>query len=152
VVIPGEGGQGNRFSGRRPDPWKAGAPGVHFAVSIHSLKFQFRFADNPYMVKPAKGSWYVKKKGEAVGVIAEDSSVVAVLPRKNAGEDTRIKEAYLLAAAPQLFEACTKITSILESSLIVTPEGIKINCTDVKKSLSDAILRARGCRKSPQEP
>jgi hypothetical protein len=75
-----------------------------------------------------------------------------VLPGKKTGDDSRIPEAYLIAAAPQLFEACTKITSILESSLIVTPEGIKINCTDIKKSLSDAILRARGCRKSPQEP
>jgi len=50
------------------------------------------------------------------------------------------------------FDACSKINSILESSLIVTPEGIKINCTDIKKSLSDALLRAMGYRKSPEEP
>jgi hypothetical protein len=117
-----------------------------------SLKFYFRFADNPYMQTPSNVSWRVKKKGEAVGVIAENSSVVAVLPRKKAGEDTRIKEAYLLAAAPLLFDACSKINSVLESSLIVTPEGIKINCTDIKKSLSDALLRAMGYRKRPEEP
>lgn len=104
------------------------------------------------MEKRAKGSWRVKKKGEAVGVIEANSSVVAVLPRKKAGEDTRVKEAYLLAAAPLLFDACSKINSILESSLIVTPEGIKINCTDIKKSLSEALLRAMGYRKSPEEP
>jgi hypothetical protein len=104
------------------------------------------------MGKRANGSWYVKKNGEAVGVITANSSVVAVLPRKEAGEDTRIKEAYLLAAAPQLFEVCTKINSILENNLIVTPEGFKINCSDIRKSLNDAIMRARGYRKSPEEP
>ena len=111
-----------------------------------------RFTDIPYMQKPPNGSWVVKKKGEAVGVIAENSSVVAVFPKKKAGEDTRVKEAYLLAAAPLLFDVCSKINSVLEGSLIVTPEGIKINCTDIKKSLSDALLRAMGYRKSPEEP
>ena len=123
-----------------------------FVAAELSLKLYFRFADNPYMQSPSNGSWRVKKKGEAVGIIAENSSVVAVLPRKKAGEDTRVKEAYLLAAAPLLFDACSKINSVLESSLIVTPEGIKINCTDIKKSLSDALLRALGYRKRPEEP
>lgn len=104
------------------------------------------------MEKLTKGSWRVKKKGEAVGVMGLDSSVVAVLPRRKAGEDTRVKEAYLIAAAPQLLEACCKINSILEDSLIVTPEGYKMNCSDIKKSLVDAIMRARGYRKSPEEP
>jgi hypothetical protein len=104
------------------------------------------------MEKRTNSSWRVKKKGEAVGVIGEDSSIVAVLPRKKVGEDARVKEAYLLAAAPQLFEACCKIYSILEDSLIVTPEGYKINCSDIKKALVDAIMRARGYRKSPEEP
>ena len=97
-------------------------------------------------------SWCVKKKGGAVGIIGEDSSIVAVLPRKKVGKDARVKEAYLLAAAPQLFEACCKIYSLLEDSLIVTPEGYKINCSDIKKALVDAIMRARGYRKSPEEP
>jgi hypothetical protein len=104
------------------------------------------------MQKPPKGSWVVKKKGEAVGVIAENSYVVAVFPKKKAGEDTRVKEAYLLAAAPLLFDVCSRINSVLEGSLIVTPEGIKINCTDIKQSLSDALLRAMGYRKNPEEP
>jgi len=104
------------------------------------------------MQKHPNTSWHVKKKGEAVGVMGADSSVVAVFPRKKAGEDTRVKEAYLLAAAPELFEVCCKINSILEDSLIVTPEGYKINCSDIKKALADAIMRAKGYRKSPQEP
>ncbi len=96
--------------------------------------------------------WYVNLNDEAFGLIGDDSSVIAVLPRKKDGEDTRIKEAYLLAAAPQLFEVCRKISSILENSLIVTPEGFKIDCSDVRQSLSEAILRAMGCRKRPDEP
>jgi hypothetical protein len=104
------------------------------------------------MEKRVPGPWYVKKNGEAVGVMGADSSVVAVLPGKKAGDDSRITEAYLIAAAPQLFEVCNKIKSILETSLVVTPEGFKINCSDIKKSLLDAILRARGYRKTPDEP
>jgi hypothetical protein len=104
------------------------------------------------MEKSAIGSLYVKKKNESIGVFGADSSVVAVLPKKKNGDDTRIAEAYLFAAAPQLFEVCRKIHSILENSLIVTPEGFKINCSDIKISLRDAILRAKGYRKSPDEP
>jgi hypothetical protein len=104
------------------------------------------------MEKSAIGSLYVKKKNESIGVFGADSSVVAVLPKKKNGDDTRIAEAYLFAAAPQLFEVCRTIHSILENSLIVTPEGFKINCSDIKISLRDAILRAKGYRKSPDEP
>jgi len=104
------------------------------------------------MKKRPNTSWRVKKKGEAVGVMGLNSSVIAVLPRKKSDEDTRVKEAYLIAAAPELFEVCCKINSILENSLIVTPEGYKINCSDIKKALVDAIMRAKGYRKSPQEP
>jgi hypothetical protein len=104
------------------------------------------------MEKKESVSWLVKKKDEVVAVIGDDASVVAVFPRKKNGDDTRIKEAYLFAAAPQLFDACRTIQSILENSLIVTPEGYKINCSDIKKSLLDAILRAKGYRKSPNEP
>jgi hypothetical protein len=77
------------------------------------------------------------------------------LSRKKANKvdaDTCIKEAYLIAAAPQLLEVCSKISSLLENSLIVTPEGFKIDCSDVRRSLFDAIMRAKGYRKAPQEP
>jgi len=131
-------------------------PNSSFSIPHHrvnlALKFGSRIADNPYMEKSANGSWYVKKKDEAIGIVGADSSVVAVLPKKKTGEDTRIAEAYLFAAAPQLFDVCRIIHSILENSLIVTPEGFKINCSDLKVSLSDAILRAKGYRKSPDEP
>ena len=100
----------------------------------------------------APSPWVVEKNGDAVRVMRANLSVVAMLPGPNNGGDSWIKEAYLIAAAPQLFEVCCKINSILENSFIVTPEGFKINCSDVKKSLSDAILRAVGCRKTQDEP
>jgi hypothetical protein len=104
------------------------------------------------MEKSATGSWHVKKIDDGIGIFGADSSVVAMLPKRMAGDDARIAEAYLLAAAPQLFEVCRIINSILENSLIVTPEGFKINFSDVKKSLLDAIMRAKGYHKSPDEP
>lgn len=104
------------------------------------------------MDKYAPGPWHVMKNRAGLSVMGADSSVVAVLPEREKGDGLRIREAYLLATAPELFEVCCKINSILENSFIVTPEGFKINCTDIKKSLIDAILRAVGCRKSQNEP
>ena len=104
------------------------------------------------MKNNANGSWHVKKNDETIGIFGADSSLVAVLPRKKTGVDTRIAEAYLLVAAPQLFEVCSKIHSILENNLVVTAEGWKINCSDLKLSLRDAIMRAKGYHKSPDEP
>lgn len=104
------------------------------------------------MEKHAPGPWHIVKNGASLSVMGADASVVAVLPQRENGDGLWIREAYLLAAAPELFEVCCKINSILENSLIVTPEGFKINCTDIKKSLIDAMLRAIGCRKSQDEP
>lgn len=124
---------------------------THYRVNL-ALKFSSQFADKPHMEKNTNGSLYVKKRDDTVGIFGTDSSVVAVLPKKQNGNDTRIAEAYLFAAAPQLFEVCRTMHSILENSLVVTPEGFKINCSDLRISLRDAILRAKGCRKSPDEP
>lgn len=87
-----------------------------------------------------------------VSILGADSSVIAVLPEGGNGVGLNITEAYLLAVAPQLFDVWTKINSILENSYIVTPEGFKINFYEIQKSLSEALLRARGCRKNPEEP
>lgn len=98
------------------------------------------------------GHWRVKKIGQTVGVLDGDSSVIALLPDRNNGLDSRVKEAYLMAAAPQLFELCWNLKSILENNLIVTKEGFQIDCSEIKKALLDTTLRAIGCRKAPEEP
>jgi hypothetical protein len=98
-------------------------------------------------------SWQLKKIiGEVVGVIAPDSTVVAVLPEGQNGDGAKTREAYMIAATPQLFEVCSQLNTILENNLVVTPKGIHIDCADVKKSLHAAIMRAKGCQKSPDEP
>ena len=72
--------------------------------------------------------------------------------RKKTAYHSQVKEAYLIAASPQLFEACCKIKAILENNLIVTQEGFQINSSEIKEILLDATLRASGCRKAPEEP
>jgi hypothetical protein len=104
------------------------------------------------MEKNSNGNWHVSKKGETITVLGPNSAVVAELPKGNSDDELRITIAYLIVAAPKLFEMCCKIKSIFENNLIVTREGFKINCSDIEKSLLDAILRARGCAKSPDEP
>jgi len=104
------------------------------------------------MENPASSSWYVKSLiGKVFNIIGPDSAVVAVVPGTN-GNGSRIKDAYLIAAAPQLFAACYKIREILENSLIVTREGFQIDCSEIRGLLLDATLRAIGCRKAPEEP
>jgi hypothetical protein len=104
------------------------------------------------MKKSASSPWRVKKNGEAIHILDKDSSVVAVLPKNNGSVKALIPEAYVIAAAPQLLEICTRLKSILENNLIVTAEGFKIDCSEIREGLLGAILRAKGCRKTPEEP
>jgi hypothetical protein len=118
-------------------------------------KVFFLQADNSGMRKQSNGSWYVTRRGKAISVVGSDSSLVAVLPqRKNDSDspDAMVKEAYLIAASPQLFDVCCKIKDMLENNLIVTQEGFQIDCSEIRKILLDATLRASGCRKAPEEP
>jgi hypothetical protein len=110
-------------------------------------------ADNECMEWYENGSWYVKKLiGQVFNIIGSDSSVVAVVPEGTNGNSSRLKDAYLIAAAPQLFTACCKVREILENSLIVTREGFQIDSSEIRGILLDATLRASGCRKAPEEP
>jgi hypothetical protein len=104
------------------------------------------------MGKSDNGSWCVTKKGRSIQVLGPDSSVVAVLPEKDNGDPSQVREAYLIAASPQLFDACCKLKTILENNLIVTQEGFLINSSEIRQFLLDATLRASGCRKAPEEP
>jgi hypothetical protein len=104
------------------------------------------------MKKPSSSPWRVKKNGEAIHILDKDSSVVAVLPTHNGRLNASIPEAYAIAAAPQLLEICTRLKLILENNLIVTAEGFKIDCSEIREGLLGAILRARGFRKSTDEP
>jgi hypothetical protein len=104
------------------------------------------------MKKSPSNPWYVKKNGEVINILNKDSSVVAVLPKNNGSAKALIPEAYVIAAAPQMLEVCTRLKSVLDNNLIVTSEGFRINCSEIREELLSAILRAKGCRKSPEEP
>jgi hypothetical protein len=97
------------------------------------------------------GTWQVKKNGAGISILGPGSSVVAELPKDN-GSDDSVRKAYVIAAAPLLLDVCAQLRSVLENNQIVTSDGFKINCSEVRTHLLEAILRATGCRKSPEEP
>ena len=96
------------------------------------------------MKETTPGPWSVKNKHGAIGVFSGETPLAMVMPQGGQARDTQEANAYLLAAAPQLFEVCQKLQVLLENSLIVTPEGIKINDSDLRQSLREALLRAGG--------
>jgi hypothetical protein len=91
------------------------------------------------------GPWRIKVKSEAIGILGNDLSLVAVVRRRNA-------DAYLIAAAPLLLDACKLVMDALENNFIVTAEGFKINDAYIRESLLDAIMRAEGYRKEQGQP
>jgi hypothetical protein len=105
-----------------------------------------------YMKLRSPGPWSVKKNGEGIGVIGQDSSMIALLPSKSTAMDCMVSDAYLIAAAPQLLEVCKAVNAVLENNLIVTANGFKINDAQIRESLLDVILRAEGYRKNPDQP
>jgi hypothetical protein len=95
------------------------------------------------MNKHANGFWHVEKIIDGVvGVMAADSTIMAVVPSGKNEHVAQMAVAHLFAATPQLLEVCCRISSLLENNFIVTPEGLKIDCTDLKKSLLDGLSRA----------
>ncbi len=97
------------------------------------------------------GSWRVTQKGASVAILRPDASIVAELP-VGGSPQTKIAEAYAIAAAPELLDMCNRVKSMLENNLLVTAEGFKIDCSELRENLLSTILRARGCRRSQGEP
>jgi hypothetical protein len=126
--------------------------GVYLQKGNKRLRSQLILSDKPTMRNNSLGTWHVKKHGGTFSILRQDSSVVAVLPQNTGSADPRFQEVYVIAAAPQLLEACTQLKSILENNLIVTSDGFRINCSEARETLLGAILRATGCRRSSGEP
>lgn len=97
------------------------------------------------------GSWRVTQRGASVAILRPDASVVAELP-VGGSPQSKIADAYAIAAAPELLDLCTRVKTVLENNLLVTAEGFKIDCSELRENLLSTILRARGCRRRPDEP
>jgi hypothetical protein len=104
------------------------------------------------MQKRPFSSWRVNKNGAAIRILGEGSSIVAVLPRNNGTVSSLIPGAYVIAAAPQIFDVCSRLKPVLGNNLIVTSEGFKIDCSGIREEPPGAVSRAKGCRKAPDEP
>jgi len=113
------------------------------------VKFSVPAADNPCMKPRTPSPWAVMKNGDEIDIVGRDSSRVAQLPASDADRRLRVADAYLIAAAPLLLEACKNLNAVLENNLVVTAEGYKINDAHLRESLLDAILRAEGYRRNP---
>ena len=102
------------------------------------------------MKETTPGPWRVRKKHGAIGVFSGETPLAMVMPQGGQARDTQEANADLLAAAPHLYKVCQKLQALLENSLIVTPEGIRINDSDLRQSLLEALLRAGGIRRDEE--
>jgi hypothetical protein len=82
----------------------------------------------------------------ADGRYSVEADGLAVARIEPAGGDVEPGNAHLVAAAPILLAACKQAKDLLDNSLLVTPEGFRIDDQDLRKALLDAILRAEGYR------
>jgi hypothetical protein len=98
------------------------------------------------------GLWHVREMNGAVGVFSGETPVALALSQGGQALDTQRANADLMAAAPLLLEVCNRLHKMLENSFIVTPEGFKINDSELRELLLDAILRAKGYRTNSPAP
>lgn len=82
----------------------------------------------------------------ADGRYSVEADGLAVASIESLGGDVEQGNANLIAAAPVLLAACKQAKDLLDNSLLVTPEGFRIDDQDLRKALLDAILRAEGYR------
>lgn len=95
------------------------------------------------MFRCTPGKWRVIRANGRCCVEADGVTVAAIEP---ADGDVEQGNAHLIAAAPVLLAACKQAKNLLENSLLVTPEGFRIDDRDLRETLLDAILRAEGYR------
>jgi hypothetical protein len=89
--------------------------------------------------------WRVVKANGHYSVQAEGMAIAGIVTGQSVGEEEQ-GNAHLIAAAPVLLAACKQAKELLENSLLVTPEGFRIDDRPLRDALLDAILRAEGYR------
>ena len=92
------------------------------------------------------GPWLVKEENGSYGVFSNDALLAITLCDDIQDKDAEKANAHLMASAPRLLEVINQIKEHLDNNMIVTGEGLKINDSQLRESIIDAILRAEGYR------
>jgi RPA family protein len=99
------------------------------------------------MSRYTPGPWIVKEENGSYGVFSDDDSLLAItLSEDIQDKDATKANAYLMAAAPRLLDVIKQIKEHLDNNMIVTADGFKINDSQLRESIIDAILKAEGYR------
>jgi len=99
------------------------------------------------MSRYTPGHWHVKEENGSYGVFSDDDALLAVTLPDDIKDKNAVKaNAILMASAPLLLKLIIEIKEHLDNNMIVTGDGYKINDQDLRESITDALLRADGCR------
>jgi hypothetical protein len=98
------------------------------------------------MSRSTPGPWHVEEENGAYGVFAKEALLAVSLTDDIQDEETAKANARLMAAAPLLLEVIKEIKEHLDNNVIVTADGLKINDSQLREAIIDAILRAEGYR------
>ncbi len=92
------------------------------------------------------GPWRVQEEEDTHGIFSNDTLIAIVLSDDIHDQTVEKATANLIGSAPLLLEACKKVKELLENNHVVTQEGFRMNTSDVREKLLDAIFRAEGYR------
>jgi proteasome assembly chaperone (PAC2) family protein len=96
------------------------------------------------------GAWHLEEENGTLGVFSGEALLALVLADEVPDRSTQKANSHLIAAAPLLLKACKKVNELLGNCLLVTQDGFKIDATEVKTLITDAIYRAQGYRVDPR--
>ena len=95
------------------------------------------------------GPWHIQEEENTHGIFSRDALIAIVLSDDIHDKTVEKATANLIGSAPLLLEACKKAKELLDNNHVVTREGFRINTSDVREKLLDAIFRAEGYRIDP---
>jgi hypothetical protein len=98
------------------------------------------------MSRHTKGPWHVEKKDRFYAIYSESVPLGIVSPKFLKDKYAAGSNANLMATAPQLLDTLKTVLEHLDNCMIVTCDGFKVNDCDLRKSISDAIMKAQGYR------
>ena len=90
------------------------------------------------------GPWHVEEENGAYGVFSNEALLAITLPDDMQDKDAEKANAHLMATAPLLLKIIKEIKDHLDNNLIVTEEGLKINDSHLRESISTPIAPPDG--------